>query len=137
MSDHNKITECRKQAGLSRYELAKRMGVDSVQMKKFEETNDPHISTLKRVSKALNVSLNRLAGLTVVLFLACGNEKPVIQESRVTMWCQYKADGYNERLAEFVGEHGQEVAFGICNHRAEDLNQLAKLNHYYCTPAGK
>jgi hypothetical protein len=56
--------------------------------------------------------------------------------SRVTLWCLYKETGKRERLAEFVGEHGQVVAFDICKQRAEDLNKLAKLNFYYCTPAG-
>jgi hypothetical protein len=56
---------------------------------------------------------------------------------RVTLWCLYKATGERERLAEFIGEHGQVVAFSICKLRAEDLNRLAELNSYYCTPASQ
>jgi len=49
---------------MSRYELAQRAGISRVHVKRLEEgQQDPTIGTVRRLAKALNVSMGRLLGI--------------------------------------------------------------------------
>lgn len=60
------IRKVREQLGLSQAEMGRKCGATKEQVIKWERSKDPHISTLIRISKGLNVTLNKLAGLTIL-----------------------------------------------------------------------
>lgn len=57
----NKIEEVRKSMGLSRFELAKRSGVNYKLLWEYEkERRDPSLATLRKIAKALGVTVREV-----------------------------------------------------------------------------
>ena len=63
MSFSKRVRRLREQKGLTWYRLAKLCGISKQGLAKLEQPgNDPKLSTLHKLAKALGVSLDELAG---------------------------------------------------------------------------
>jgi ribosome-binding protein aMBF1 (putative translation factor) len=61
-AEHASFSSLRLRAGMSQRELSKKVGTSQAHISKIEQgINDPSLSTLRKLSKALNVSIDELS----------------------------------------------------------------------------
>ncbi len=56
----NKIEQIRKEKGMSRYKLAKLSGLDYVTIMKIERNGEARLSSLRKIAKALGVTIQEV-----------------------------------------------------------------------------
>ena len=56
----NKIERLRKEKGMSRYRLAKLSGLDYVTIMKIERNGEARLSSLRKIAKALGVTIQEV-----------------------------------------------------------------------------
>lgn len=122
----NKIRECRKRKGLSRKEVAKKIGIPYTTYTNYETGyRVPRIDTVQKIARALDVSVDELLGETMYVdtvenisaILSSGKATP----ADVSPVVRCKDCKYWHR-ALLKSEDGSPVDFGICDFMKDDID---------------